>query len=102
MTTNAGAGSDDAPPFVVIAASAVLGLITFGSLRWAWRQAPAALWTVIATRGLSGAFSLPPFFVDAPGWVRIACAVLIVLTVLAVGLVLPYARRVRSTATRPA
>jgi hypothetical protein len=98
----AGAGTDDAPPFIVIAASAVVGLVTFASLRSAWRQVPAGLWTVIVTRVVSALASLPPFFVDAPGWVRIACAVTIGLTVLGVGLVLPYARRVRSTAVRPA
>jgi hypothetical protein len=98
----AGTGSDDAPPFLVIAASAVLGLITFGALRSAWRRVPAALWTVVATRVLSGLASLPPFFVDAPTWVRIACAVTVALTVLGVGLVLPYARSTRARAVRPA
>jgi hypothetical protein len=98
----AGTGTDDAPPFAVIAMGAVLGLITFGALRWAWRQVPAGLWTVIASRTVSALSSLPPFFIDAPTWVRIACAVSIALTVLAMALVLPYARRSRAASVRPA
>jgi hypothetical protein len=98
----AGTGTADAPPFIMIAASAVIGLITFGSLRPAWRQVPAGLWTVIVTRGVSALASFPPFFIDVPAWIRIACAVSILLTVVAVGLLLPYVRRVRSVAATPA
>ena len=96
----AGTGTDDAPPFAVIAVSALVGLVTFGALRAAWRQVPAGLWTVVGTRVLSGLLSLPPFFVDAPTWVRIACAVTVAVTALAVVLVLPYARHAQAARAR--
>jgi len=98
----AGAGMDDAPPFAVIALGAVVGLATLAALRPALRQVPAALWVVIATRAFSALSSLPPFFIDVSTWIRVACAVAIALAVVGVGLVLPYARRTRSAAVRPA
>jgi hypothetical protein len=98
----AGTGMDDAPPFVVIAIGALFGLATLVALRPALRQVPVGLWTVIVTRVVSALSSLPPFFIDAPTWVRVACAVAIVLTVLGVGLLVPYVRRARGTAVRPA
>jgi hypothetical protein len=98
----AGTGMDDAPPFPVIAIGAVVGLVTLAAVRPALRQVPAGLWTVIVTRVISALSSLPPFFIDAPTWVRVACAVAIALAVLGVGLVLPYARRAGTSAVRPA
>jgi hypothetical protein len=98
----AGTGMDDAPPFAVIAIGAVVGLVTLAALRPALRQVPAGLWTVVVTRVISALSSLPPFFIDAPTWVRVACAVAITLTVLGVGLVLPYARRASTSMVRSA
>ena len=92
----AGTGSADAPPFPVIAFSAVVGLVTFAAMRSAWRRVPSALKVVIGSRVVSSLLSLPPFFVGAPTWVRIACAVTIAVTVLAVGLLLPYVRSSRA------
>ena len=92
----AGTGMDDAPPFAVIAGSALLGVVTLAALRPALHQVPAALWTVIASRVLSALAGLPPFFVDAPTYVRVACAVAIVIAVLGVGLLVPYVRTART------
>jgi hypothetical protein len=98
----AGIGMDDAPPFAVIALGAAVGIATLVALRPALRQVPAALWVVIGTRAFSALSSLPPFFIDVSTWIRVACAVAIVLAVLGVGLLLPYARRARNAAVTPA
>jgi hypothetical protein len=98
----AGTGMDDAPPFAVIAVGAAIGVVTLVALRPALRQVPAALWVVIVTRTLSALSSLPPFFIDVPTYIRVACAVAIVIAVIGVGLVLPYARRARTAAVKPA
>jgi hypothetical protein len=98
----AGTGMDDAPPFAVIASGAVVGIVTFAALRPALRQVRAGLWTVIVSRSVSALSSLPPFFIDAPTWVRVGCAVSISMTVLGVGLLLPYARRGTTAAVRTA
>jgi hypothetical protein len=89
----AGTGMDVAPPLAVIVSGAVVGIATLAAVRSAWRQVPAGLWIVIGTRAVSALSSLPPFFIDAPTWVRVACAVTIGLTAVGIGLVLPYARR---------
>jgi hypothetical protein len=89
----AGTGMDDAPPFFVIAIGAAFGVATLAALRPALRQVPAGLWTVIVTRTISALSSLPPFFIDVPTYIRVACAVAIALAVLGVGLLVPYARR---------
>jgi|tagenome__1003787_1003787.scaffolds.fasta_scaffold20981696_2 hypothetical protein len=98
----AGTGMDDAPPFAVIAIGAALGVATLAALRPALRQSPAGLWVVIGTRTVSALSSLPPFFIDVPPYIRVACAVAIALTVLSVGLLLPYARHARSSVVTPA
>jgi hypothetical protein len=98
----ASTGMDDAPPFAVIALGAVLGVVTLAALRPALRQVQAGLRTVIGTRVASALSSLPPFFIDVPTYIRVACAVAIALAVLGVGLVLPYARRTRASAVTPA
>lgn len=98
----AATGVDDAPPLAVIVIGAVLGLVTLGALRSAWRQVPAGLWTVIGSRVASALFSLPPFFIDVPTYIRVGCAVAIVLAVLGVGLLVPYVRRTRAREVRPA
>ena len=98
----AATGVDDAPPVAVIAIGAVLGVITLGALRYAWRQVPGGLWAVIASRAVSAPFALPPFFIDVPTYIRVGCAVTIVLAVLGIGLVLPYARRSQRAEVRTA
>lgn len=98
----AGTGMDDAPPFAVIASGAVVGIVTLAALRPALRQVRAGLWTVIISRAVSALSSLPPFFIDAPTWVRVGCAITIALTVVGVGVLLPYARRGTTAAVRTA
>jgi hypothetical protein len=98
----ASTGVDDAPPLAVIVIGALLGIITFAGVRPAWRQVPAGLWTVIVSRVASALFSLPPFFIDVPTYIRVGCAVAIALAVLGVGLLVPYVRQTRAAEVRPA
>jgi hypothetical protein len=98
----AATGVDDAPPLPVIVLGALIGVATLAALRPALRQVQAGLWTVIGTRVASALSSLPPFFIDVPTYIRVGCAVAIALAVLGVGLLLPYARRARSSVVRPA
>jgi hypothetical protein len=78
-------GSDDAPLAVIIIFG-LLGVVTLAALVPAWRGSRPALITVVALRVVSALLGLVPFFTDAPLWVRVLEAVVIVSTVM--GLVL--------------
>ena len=91
-------GADGGPPVVVIALSAVLGVITLGAVAPAWRGSRPAAIAITATRSLSALTAVPAFFVEeaSSGFVALA-AVLVVLTIAAIALLVPAIR-----ATTPA
>ena len=78
-------GSDDAPIAVIIIFG-LLGVGTLTALIPARRGSRPALITVVVLRMVSALLGLVPFFTDAPLWVRVLEAVVIVSTVA--GLVL--------------
>lgn len=88
-------GGEDAPPFVIALISTILGLITLVALYFVWsqRRAPAperrAVLTVIVSRAASALFSIPAFFVDIAGGIKVVVAVFIVLTGVGIQLVRP-------------
>jgi hypothetical protein len=78
-------GSDDAPLAVIIIFG-LLGVVTLAALVPARRGSQPALITVVVLRVVSALLGLVPFVTDAPLWVMVLEAVVIVSTV--VGLVL--------------
>ncbi len=77
---------DDAPPAVVVAAAAILGVITLAALKPAHAGRRGGIATVVWSRALSALWGIPVYFApDAPGWAEIAVAVLIALTAVALG-----------------
>ena len=83
------------PPMVVGVVCAVLGLITAPGIVVAWRRdSRGAVTNIIVTRLLSAMTALPAFFVDGvPAAAKVAAAVGIAVTVLAVALIAPRLRR---------
>jgi hypothetical protein len=74
-------GSDDAPvPAIII--FGLLGVGTLAALVPARRGSRPALVTVVALRAISALLGLVPFFTDAPLWVMVLEAVVIVSTVV--------------------
>ena len=57
-------GGVDGPPFPVLIAGAVLGVITLVGVVLGWRGSRAGIVTVIVTRLLSALTAVPAFFVD--------------------------------------
>ncbi len=98
-TTFAQGSGEDAPPFVIALVSTILGLITLGALYFLWSRRKAAppdrrmVMTVLVSRAASGVFSIPAFFVDIPGFIKVIVAVFIVLTIVGVQLVRPDLER---------
>ena len=94
-TTFAQGSGDDAPPFIIALVSTILGLVTLVALYLVWSKRRAAapdrrmVMTVVVSRAASAVFSIPAFFVDIPGFVKVIVAVFIVLTVVGIQLVRP-------------
>jgi hypothetical protein len=103
-TTFAQGSGDDAPPFLIALVSTILGLVTLGALYllWSRRKAAAAdrrmVMTVLVSRAASAVFSIPAFFVDIPGVIKVLVAVFIVLTVVGIQLVRPELERAQRAA----
>jgi hypothetical protein len=87
-------GSSDGPPLAVGIASTLLGLITLVALYFGWRGDRRALWTVVGARSVSALLGIPAFFVDISSAIKIAIAVLIVATIVAVSLIVSELRKV--------
>lgn len=87
-------GGDGAqPPFAVVVAGAVLGLITLAGCFLAWRGSRTGAVAVIVSRLLSGLTAVPAFFVEGVAVeARGAAAVGVVLTLACVALVAPALR----------
>ncbi len=80
-------GSPDAPPLVVSLSIAMLGLITLGALAPARRGSRPALIAVLVTRVISAILAVPAFFLNAPVWVMLVEAFVIVATITALVMV---------------
>ncbi|MDG4823243.1 hypothetical protein O7635_15410 [Asanoa sp. WMMD1127] len=84
----------DGPPFVIVAAGTVLGLLTLAGVWFGWRGSRAGIVTVVVTRLLSALTAVPAFFVDdVPGPLVGFAAVGVVVTLIAVALVAPALRQ---------
>jgi hypothetical protein len=90
-------GAGDGPPFAVLLADSILGIITIVGVVLAWRGKRSGIVAVIVTRLLAALTAVPAFFVDGVPAPAAAIAVVgIAVTLLAVALVAPGLR------TRPA
>ena len=84
----------EGPPFVVLVLGTILGVVGLIGVGIAWRTGNQA-----AFRHTAGALtinliaSLPAFFVAVPAGVKLATAVFVVITVLAIVLMFSAARR---------
>jgi hypothetical protein len=90
-------GSPDAPVGVVLTTSG-LGVVTLLGVAAAWRGNRAGLLVAVAARVLDSALGIPAFFLDAPAWVVVLIAAMLVLTVVGVVLVAPDLRRGKAKA----
>jgi hypothetical protein len=87
VVTTFGAGSDDAPPMVVIVIGLVLGLITLAATVPAWRGNRTGVMAVIASRAAGVLLAVPAYFDDAaPTWVRVVVTVVIAASLAGIGL----------------
>ena len=89
-----GAGVDDPPPLAVIIAGGLLGIATVAAALPAWRGNRVALLLVVASRAASVLLSVPAFFTESAGTL-VAVTVLLVVSVVAIALLAPAARRDR-------
>jgi hypothetical protein len=90
-------GSPDAPVGVVLTTSG-LGLVTLVGVAAAWRGSRAGLLVAVVARVVDSALGIPAFFLDAPAWVVVLIAAMLVLTVVGVVLVAPDLRRGKAKA----
>jgi hypothetical protein len=93
-------GSPDAPVGVVLTTSG-LALVTLVGAAAAWRGSRAGLLVAVVARVLDSALGIPAFFLDAPAWVVVLIAAMLVLTVVAFVLVAPDLRRGKPRAAQP-
>lgn len=92
-------GMGDGPPFAVLLADSVLGIVTIVGVVLGWRGKRSGIVTVIVTRILTALSALPAFFVDGVPAPAVAIAVVgIAVTLLAVALVAPALRTRHATA----
>lgn len=89
------AGSDG-PPFLINLISTILGLLTLWGLIAIFRgpRQPAAparqmILLVVITRALSALLSIPAYFADIAGGIKVVVTVTILLTILGIALVRP-------------
>ena len=84
----------DGPPFAIVVAGTVLGLLTLVGVWFGWRGSRAGIVTVVVTRLLSALSAVPAFFVDdVPGALVGLAAVGVAVTLVAVALVAPALRQ---------
>ncbi|GIG56328.1 hypothetical protein Lfu02_07000 [Longispora fulva] len=87
------AGGEQGPPTAVVVADVILGLVTVVAVGLGWRGRRVAVGTVVGARVLSALSAVPAFFVaDVPTELRVVVAVILALTVAAVGLLLAAPR----------
>jgi len=80
---------DEGPPTVVLVVSGILGLVCVVCAIVAWRSGNRlAVRINAAALILNALFSMPAFFVDIAAWVKLAAAVAVLLTVVALVLTL--------------
>jgi hypothetical protein len=80
---------EEGPPFLILLLSAVLGVVTIVAAVIAWRSGNRlAIRIGAAALIVNAVTSLPAFFVDISAWIKLASAVTILLTVVAVVLML--------------
>jgi hypothetical protein len=91
-------GSPDSAPVGVVLTTSGLGLVTLVGAAAAWRGSRAGLLVAVAARVLDSALGIPAFFLDAPAWVVVLIAAMLVLTVVGVVLVAPDLRRGKAKA----
>jgi hypothetical protein len=84
---------EEGPPFVVLLLSAVLGVVSIVAAVVAWRSGNrVAIRLNAAALIINAVTSLPAFFVDVSAGIKVAAAVTVLLTVLAVVLILSRER----------
>jgi hypothetical protein len=77
------------PPYELLAAGFVCGVITVVAVVWAWlKRNRTATRIAAAARIVSALASLPVFFVDVPAGVKVLSAAAVILTVICVTLML--------------
>lgn len=81
------------PPDAVLVLGSVLSLVGLVAVVIAWRGNRAALRVAAGALILGAITSLPALFVDIPLWLKLAAAVSVVLTVVAVLLMFSPTRR---------
>jgi hypothetical protein len=87
-------GGGEGPPFPVLVAGAVFGVITIIGVVLGWRGSRAGIVAVIVTRLLSALSAVPAFFVDdVPAGAVGVAAFGISVTLLAVALLAPALRQ---------
>ena len=87
-------GGGEGPPFPVVVAGAVFGVITVIGVVLGWRGSRTGIAAVIVTRLLSALTAVPAFFVDdVPAGAVGVAALGIGVTLLAVALLAPALRR---------
>ena len=89
------AGSDG-PPFVINLISTILGLLTLWGLISIFRSprqgavpARQMILLVVITRVLSALLSIPAYFADIAGGIKVVVTITILLTILGIALVRP-------------
>jgi hypothetical protein len=77
---------EEGPPFAILVLATILGVIGLVAVVLAWRRNRVALRVAAGVIIVSALTSLPAFFVDVPTGIKVATAVTVVLTVVAVAL----------------
>lgn len=83
----------EGPPYAVLLSSAVLGVIGVVTAVLAWRGGRTALRVCAGTLIVNAVLTLPAFFVDISAGIKLASAVVILLTVASLVLMFSTARR---------
>ena len=92
-------GTGDGPPFAVLLADSILGIVTMVGVVLGWQGKRSGIVAVIVTRILAALSALPAFFVTGVPAPAVTIAVVgIAVTLLAVALVAPALRTRRATA----
>ena len=85
---------EEGPPLAVLVLGSILGVVGLIGVFIAWRTGNQAAFRVIAGALVINVIaSLPAFFVDVPAGVKLAVAISVVITVLAIVLMFSAARR---------
>jgi uncharacterized membrane protein (UPF0136 family) len=82
-----GFAMEPTPPIAVIIGGAVLGALTVIGVWLAWRSRRGGIALAIGSRVIAALVGIPIFFMDTPGWIQVATAVVMVLTVLGIVLI---------------